>query len=217
MTDPYQVLGVNRGASDDEIKKAYRALSRKYHPDANINNPNKDEAEERFKQVQQAYDQIMKEKQQGAAGAYGPNAGSCQDGPFGGFSGKYYYRNTQGQATGGNPKLQAAANYIHNHCFAEALHVLNDIPFSDRSGKWYYYSAVANQSAGNHATAIEHIQRALTLEPSNMEYRQFMQYLQYGGSWYSTMGNTYEKPYSGSGSFCVNLLLMQLFCMCCCP
>lgn len=63
MIDPYQVLGVSRSASDDEIKKAYRNLSRKYHPDANINNPNKDQAEEKFKQVQQAYDQIMKEKQ----------------------------------------------------------------------------------------------------------------------------------------------------------
>ena len=71
MIDPYQVLGVSRSASDDEIKKAYRSLSRKYHPDANINNPNKDQAEEKFKQVQQAYDQIMKEKQSGAAGTGG--------------------------------------------------------------------------------------------------------------------------------------------------
>ena len=61
MTDPYQILGVSRDASDDEIKKAYRTLSRKYHPDANINNPNKDQAEAKFKEVQQAYQQIMKE------------------------------------------------------------------------------------------------------------------------------------------------------------
>ena len=51
MRDPYSVLGLERGASDDEIKKAYRTLSRKYHPDANINNPNKDQAEEMFKQI----------------------------------------------------------------------------------------------------------------------------------------------------------------------
>lgn len=65
MTDPYQILGVSRDASDDEIKKAYRTLSRKYHPDANINNPNKDQAEAKFKEVQQAYQQIMKEREYG--------------------------------------------------------------------------------------------------------------------------------------------------------
>ena len=62
MFDPYSVLGISRDASDEEIKKAYRKLSRKYHPDANINNPNKAQAEEMFKTVQQAYNQIMKEK-----------------------------------------------------------------------------------------------------------------------------------------------------------
>lgn len=55
---------------DEEIKKAYRSLSRKYHPDANVNNPNKAQAEEKFKEVQQAYDQIMKEKQQGSGYGY---------------------------------------------------------------------------------------------------------------------------------------------------
>ena len=67
MTDPYSVLGVPRDASDEEIKKAYRRLSRKYHPDANINNPNKAQAEEKFKEVQQAYDQIMKEREYGSS------------------------------------------------------------------------------------------------------------------------------------------------------
>ena len=59
MKNPYDVLGVPQNASEDEIKKAYRKLSRTYHPDANINNPNKAEAEEKFKEIQQAYQQIM--------------------------------------------------------------------------------------------------------------------------------------------------------------
>ena len=81
MSDPYQVLGVSRDASDEEIKKAYRALSRKYHPDANINNPNKDKAEEMFKIVQQAYNQIMKEKEMGYSSSGGSYSG------YGGYSG----------------------------------------------------------------------------------------------------------------------------------
>lgn len=64
MIDPYSILGISRDASDEEVKKAYRKLSRKYHPDANIDNPNKEQAEEKFKQVQQAYEQIMKEREQ---------------------------------------------------------------------------------------------------------------------------------------------------------
>ena len=65
MIDPYSVLGVSRDVSDDEIKKAYRRMSRKYHPDANINNPNREQAEEKFKQVQHDYEQIMPEREQG--------------------------------------------------------------------------------------------------------------------------------------------------------
>ena len=69
MIDPYSILGISRDASDEEVKKAYRKMSRKYHPDANIDNPNKEQAEEKFKQVQQAYEQIMKEREQGIMAA----------------------------------------------------------------------------------------------------------------------------------------------------
>ena len=85
MTDPYSVLGIPRNASDEEIKKAYRSLSRKYHPDANINNPDKDKAEARFKDVQQAYQQIMREKEYGSSG-YGQGSqgqGGYRQGGFG--------------------------------------------------------------------------------------------------------------------------------------
>ena len=83
MLDPYSVLGVSRSATDEEIKKAYRKLSRKYHPDANINNPNKEQAEEKFKEVQRAYEQIMKEREYGSAG--GSSGGYGNYGGFGGF------------------------------------------------------------------------------------------------------------------------------------
>ena len=218
MRDPYQVLGLSRGASDEEIKKAYRNLSRKYHPDANVNNPNKAQAEEKFKEVQQAYDQIMKEKQQGSFGGYGNGYGTAGGngssyGDFGGFGG--FYGNTNAYREE-NSKLQAAANYIRNGYYREALNVLNDIPFSERNGRWYYYSAMANRGVGNTATALEHIRRAVELEPSNIQYRQFQQNLEYGGTWYTTMGSGYESPYSG-GEWCLRMILLNLFCnFCCC-
>ena len=218
MRDPYQVLGLSRGASDEEIKKAYRNLSRKYHPDANVNNPNKAQAEEKFKEVQQAYDQIMKEKQQGSFGGYGNGYGNAGGngssyGDFGGFGG--FYGNTNAYREE-NSKLQAAANYIRNGYYREALNVLNDIPFSERNGRWYYYSAMANRGVGNTATALEHIRRAVELEPSNIQYRQFQQNLEYGGTWYTTMGSGYESPYSG-GEWCLRMILLNLFCnFCCC-
>ena len=71
MSDPYSILGVDRNATDEDVKKAYRKLSRQYHPDANINNPKKDEAEAKFKEVQQAYQQIMREREEGSFGASG--------------------------------------------------------------------------------------------------------------------------------------------------
>ena len=88
MRDPYEVLGVSRNASDEDIKKSYRKLSRKYHPDANVNNPNKAQAEERFKEVQQAYQQIMREKEQGYSGYTGNSGAGGAYNDFGGFGGQ---------------------------------------------------------------------------------------------------------------------------------
>ena len=95
MSDPYKVLGVDRNASDDDIKKAYRTLSKKYHPDANINNPNKEKAEEMFKLVQEAYQQIIYERQHPYA-----SAGSSSSGGYSNAGGNSSFGNG-GYANGG--------------------------------------------------------------------------------------------------------------------
>lgn len=91
MLNPYQVLGVSENATDDEIKKAYRALSRKYHPDANVNNPNKAQAEEKFKDIQQAYDQIVRERERGTRGGSGYGSSGYGGSSYGGsgYGGSY--------------------------------------------------------------------------------------------------------------------------------
>lgn len=216
MLNPYEVLGVAPTASDEEIKKAYRSLSRRYHPDANVNNPNKAMAEEKFKQVQQAYDQIMKEKQQGYSyGRNGYSYGNAGGGTYG-YGGNRTYG---GYASGrGNDsiELQAASNYIANRHYAEARNVLNSVPETDRGARWHYYSAITNAGMGNNVTAKEDIDRAVALEPSNMEYRQFKQHLDFGGTWYQSMGRAYGRPYAGGGNWCMSMLLLNLLCNCCC-
>ena len=170
--DPYKVLGISYDATEEEIKKAYRALSRKYHPDANVGKANQKELEEKFKEVQQAYSMIMDQRQgkgqaQQAYG-YGNYGGSTRNGGngaggFGGFGmgglggnpfgGEFWGFGGQDQNPYGSDYkpheetkdekyMRSALNYIQNGYFREGLNVLEQV--EDRRGQWYYYSAFAN-------------------------------------------------------------------------
>lgn len=206
MTDPYKELGVSRDASDDEIKKAYRKLSRIYHPDANVNNPNKAQAEEKFKAVQAAYDQIMRERQGGFSGQQG--YGQQSYGPWGNFGGYGSYNQSGPQES---VEMQAARNYINSGHFREALHVLDSV--RDRDAKWYFYSAYANAGAGNNVTALEHARQAARMEPDNPQYAQLVNQLENGGQWYQSMGEGYGMSGGSAAGLCFQCLLFQ---MCCC-
>lgn len=217
MTDPYSVLGVSTTAEMDEIKKAYRKLSRKYHPDANINNPNKEQAEEKFKQIQEAYNQIVKERENKSSGAYG-QGGYGEQGAYGygGFGG-YRQQERSADYDNGPIELRAAANYIHNGMYQEAMNVLHSI--SERNAQWYYLRAQANYGIGNQVNAMEDAQRAVDMEPGNMVYRQFLSRLQNGGAqWYQNMGEDYGYPRSAMnfGNCCMECLMLNLCCNCCC-
>lgn len=199
MFDPYSVLGVSRNATDEEIKKAYRKLSRKYHPDANINNPNKEQAEEKFKEVQQAYEQIMKEREGGAS--YGS---------FGGFSGQAdSYQDEE------SIRRQAAANYIQSGHYKEALNVLDSL--LQRNGQWNYLAAMAHMGMGNNVNALSYIREAVRQEPDNQQYRMLLNRMENGGTWYQERQNPFGGMPVAGDDFCMKLCLANVACNLCCP
>ena len=241
MSDPYKVLGIERDASDEEIKKAYRTLSKKYHPDANINNPNKEKAEEMFKLVQEAYQQIIYERQHpyATSGNYGSTgsgssgssyAGGGYAGQNGGqfytnwedffndffagaYGGQYHQSYNQGMSSDYERYMNAAASYIHNRHYNEALNVLNNV--QDHSALWYYYSAIANAGLGNHAQALEYATTAASMEPNNYSYQNLVTQLSGGSGRYQQRQNNYVQPYD-SGAWCIRLCLINAFLNLCC-
>ena len=207
MNNPYDVLGLPQGASEEEVKKAYRHLSRVYHPDANVNNPNKAQAEEKFKEVQQAYQQIMKEKEQGYSDyGYGPGGFG-----FGGFRNE---RSSAGSYSETEVRMQAVRNFISSGHYAEALRLLSEL--TDRSPLWYYYSALANSGQGNTVAARQHASMAAQMEPDNLQYRQLVTQLENGGNWYRSVGEVYGNPMEGGGDWCTRICLANLLCNCLC-
>ena len=211
IDDPYKVLGVSRDASDEEIKTAYRRLAKKYHPDLN---PGDAEAAKKMQQVNAAYEQIKnpekaaQNQRSGQSGGYG---GGYYDpfggyGPFGGGYGQY-----GGSQQAGDSYQQAAYNYIRFGRYREAINALANS--TQRNARWYYLSALANEGLGNQVTALEHIRRAVSMEPDNATYLDMLERMEHGGDTYRrTAGNF--TGFSG-GSVCPSLCLCyfaQLFC-----
>lgn len=184
IANPYEVLGVSPNATDDEVKKAYRELSRKYHPDSYVDNPLADLAEDKFKEVQEAYEQIMKQRQGGGYSSGGYSAGGSS------------YGDT-------SPEFQTVRSYINARRFREALNILSGM--SNQTAEWYYYSAVANMGIGNNLVAVEHAKQAAAMEPNNMEYVNFANQMQFRGQRYQSTGYGYGRQSSGTNDQCCNL------------
>lgn len=195
--DPYSILGVSRDASEDEIKKAYRKLSKKYHPDANIDNPNKDLMVEKFKQVQNAYERIMDEKR-----------------------GKTTYQNySQGGYSqyGGNTYTtiyQDIVNAINRNDLHTALDLLDQC--NTKNDQWFYLSAIVNSRLGNDVIALEHITVAINMNPMNMQYQMLYRQLQMGSSQYRTQQQSYGSRQFDMSDYCCKLMMMNLACNVCC-
>lgn len=221
MRDPYQVLGVSPDASDEEIKKAYRALAKKYHPDLN---PGDEAAAQKMQEINAAYDQIKNPEKYTATGGYGSSGsgyGSYGSGyggyGYGGFGGFGYdpfgsSRQTYQTQEEGDPYQRSAQQYLRYRKYQEALNALNNS--SARDAQWYYLSALANRGLGNQITALEHIRKAVSMEPDNDIYLQTLSAMENGGNVYREHAGNY-RGFSTTDP-CAGLCLCWLTQLCCC-
>ena len=204
IDDPYKVLGVSPDASDDEIKQAYRRLAKKYHPDRN---PGDEEAAKKMQEINAAYEQIKNpDAFKQPTGGYGPYGSYGGYGNYGGYS-----------QSSDDQYQQAAYQYIRFGRFQEALNALQNATV--KNARWYYLSALANDGLGNQVTALEHIRRAVSMEPNNPTYLQALDMIQNGGVVYQQHAGNYRgfqiHTPPCSGCLCT---LLQMFCCwwCCC-
>lgn len=193
MRDPYTVLGVSSNASDQEIKKAYRELARKYHPDNYVDNPLADLAEEKMKEINEAYEAIQKQRS-GGGGSY-QSGSSSSDG----------YQ--QQQQYGGNPTYARVRNLINMGDLNTAERLLDEMP--QHGGEWYFLRGSIAYRRGWLDEAMQNYSLAVQMEPGNMEYRQALNMMQRGGQAY--------RPYHSGGGIdsmdcCTALLCWQCLC-----
>ncbi len=210
MRDPYEVLGVSRSASDEEITRQYRKLAKQYHPDLNPDNP---EAAEKMSEINAAYDAIKN----GTANSYQQQSYNDYSNPYstgysyGPFS--YYdftgFNQRQQQQNKTYSDLDSVRLYLQNGAYKEALYVLSTIEV--KTAEWYYYSAYANYYLSNRVTALQHAEQACKLEPDNPQYLNLLNIIRSGRKQYSYRSRTYNRP-SNFSSICISYLILQFLC-----
>ena len=194
MIDPYKVLGVTRDATDDEIKKAYRELARKYHPDNYAGNPLADLVEEKMKEINEAYDQIQKERASGTSGAS---------------------RTSGGYSSGTSSDYTKVRELINAQRFADAELILDAVSQTERNAEWNFLKGCVLIKRGWFYDARKYLETACYIDPGNQEYRAALERIK------QNTGN-YQRAYrttKGSGmspcDICTGLICADCLCECC--
>ena len=211
MSDPYKMLGVSPTATDDEIKKAYYELARKYHPDNYSGSDLSDLAEEKMKEVNEAYDAIKDMREHGSSSSrpgssYGASRGGASYGgyTYAGAGGRNYDGATSGP-------LYEAKRLIQSGNYANADLILESVPPAERNGEWHYLKAIILIRRGAYFDAKRHLDEACRLEPDNplfAEARASMDGASFGDA---------ETTRTASGETCdICSALMCASCLCDC-
>lgn len=168
MRNPYEVLGIKQGSSPDEIKKAYRELVKKYHPDQYMDNPLSKLAEEKLKEINEAYDALNK---------------------GGGSDNNYKEEGTSSYNNYGTGDFSKVRMHINNGNMVEAEQMLDRIV--NKTAEWYYLKGVISINKGWYSEGYNYLQTAVNMDPNNFEYRSALNRVQFSNTTYKS------RPYSG--------------------
>ncbi len=203
MKDPYEILGVQRGAGEDQIKSAYRALAKKYHPDNYAGSPLQELANEKMQEINEAYDTIMSgDSQNSGAGSYSYNYGYSNAYNTAGSSGYY----------NGSTDYTYVRNLISSGRFDDAEILLEKMPQNQRDAEWYFLKGKINFNRGWVDQAYSYFSTAYSMDSSNPEYRnayENMQSQRNGG--FRRAKNTDDGDCMG---LCCKLWCLDTFCEC---
>ncbi|MBO5294365.1 MAG: DnaJ domain-containing protein [Clostridia bacterium] len=192
MKNPYEVLGVSPNASDDEVKKAYRELARKYHPDKYRDSDLADLASEKMKEINAAYEEVQKMR----SGRGNANGGGSYNG------------NPNG--TGGNATFTQIRNFINQNEIAEADRLLRAMDISQQNAEWHFLMGCVLYKRGYFLDAQKMFDRACSMDPNNGEYRAARERLHAQAS---TYGGGYR---TANSSDCGCDICSSLICADCC-
>ncbi len=238
--DPYEVLNVSPGASEEEIKASYRKLAKKYHPDLNGGSP---AAEAKMREINEAYTLLIKQKKGdgGQNAGYGSqsspyaggspfgNAGQGQQGYGGygdfdfndfwemfggGFAQRGGYNRQESHGAADEPRFAKVIQAVEERRYQDALHMLGEM--NNRTASWYYWSSCANLGLGNRIAAMNDARSAVNMEPGNTEYQNWLARLQAGGFSYRQTGQHYGFPGQLCRNPCLSLCLANILCNCFC-
>lgn len=203
MRDPYEVLGLQRGASLDQVKTAYRTLAKKYHPDNYSGSPLQSAANEKMQEINEAYDAIISGK--ASSNSYGNTYGNTYSNPFSSYqsSNSSYSRYAN--------DYTYVINLINSGRLDDAEVLLENMSMNTRDAQWYYLKGRINYNRGWIDQARTYFATAYNMEPTNAEYRNFYENMNMQRN-----GGTYRTGRRTSSTDCTDVLCGLCIADTCC-